>query len=92
MPLHMLLDHTTGFPNLRRFMPDKKLKFYYPPGSRFTCSGEGILLGQVVVETVTSASRRAFPFSLSSHSCPSVDGPHGPSVDGHPETMKIARQ
>ncbi len=53
LTMRMLLDHTTGFPNLRRFMDDKKLKFYYPPGSRFTYSGEGILLGQMVVETVT---------------------------------------
>ncbi len=53
LTMRMLLDHTTGLPNLRRFMPDKKLKFYYPPGSRFTYSGEGILLGQMVVETVT---------------------------------------
>jgi CubicO group peptidase (beta-lactamase class C family) len=53
LTLRMLLDHTTGFPNLRRFMPDKKLKFYYPPGSRFTYSAEGILLGQMVVETLT---------------------------------------
>ncbi len=52
LTMRMLLDHTTGFPNLRRFTDDKKLKFYYPPGSRFTYSGEGIMLGQMVVETV----------------------------------------
>lgn len=53
LTMRMLLDHTMGFPNLRRFMPDKTLEFYYPPGSRFAYSGEGILLGQMVVETVT---------------------------------------
>jgi CubicO group peptidase (beta-lactamase class C family) len=49
----MLLDHTSGFPNWRRFMPDKKLRIYFTPGSRFAYSGEGIALAQMVVETVT---------------------------------------
>jgi CubicO group peptidase (beta-lactamase class C family) len=54
--MRMLLDHTSGFPNWRRFTDDKKLRIYFPPGSRFAYSGEGIALAQVVVETVTGKS------------------------------------
>jgi CubicO group peptidase (beta-lactamase class C family) len=54
--MRMLLDHTTGFPNWRRFTDDKKLKIYFQPGSRFAYSGEGISLAQMVVETVTKKS------------------------------------
>jgi CubicO group peptidase (beta-lactamase class C family) len=42
--MRMLLDHTSGFPNWRRFTDDKKLRIYFPPGSRFAYSGEGIAL------------------------------------------------
>jgi CubicO group peptidase (beta-lactamase class C family) len=52
----MVLDHTTGFPNLRRFTADKKLSIHFEPGSRFAYSGEGILLLQMVVETITKKS------------------------------------
>ena len=51
--LRMLLDHTSGFPNLRAFTDDHKLNINFTPGSRFAYSGEGILLAQLVVETVT---------------------------------------
>jgi CubicO group peptidase (beta-lactamase class C family) len=51
--LRMLLDHTSGFPNLVRFTDDGKLRIYFDPGSRFAYSGEGIALAQFVVETVT---------------------------------------
>jgi CubicO group peptidase (beta-lactamase class C family) len=54
--MRMLLDHTSGFPNWRRFTDDKKLRLYFPPGSRFAYSGEGIALAQMVVETVTKKS------------------------------------
>ncbi len=54
--MRMLLDHTSGFPNLRRYTEDKKLRIYFSPGSRFAYSGEGILLAQMVVETVTKKS------------------------------------
>jgi CubicO group peptidase (beta-lactamase class C family) len=56
LTMRMLLDHTSGFPNWRRFTDDKKLRTYFPPGSRFAYSGEGIALAQMVVETVTSES------------------------------------
>lgn len=52
----MCLDHTTGFPNLRRFTQDKKLRINFEPGSRFAYSGEGILLLQMVIEVVTKKS------------------------------------
>lgn len=52
----MLLDHTSGFPNWRRFTDDKKLRIYFSPGSRFAYSGEGIALAQMVVETVKKKS------------------------------------
>jgi CubicO group peptidase (beta-lactamase class C family) len=54
--MRMLLDHTSGFPNWRRFTEDKKLQIFFPPGSRFAYSGEGIALAQMVVETVTKKS------------------------------------
>ena len=54
--MRMLLDHTSGFPNWRRFTDDKKLRIYFTPGSRFAYSGEGIFLTQTVVETVTMKS------------------------------------
>jgi CubicO group peptidase (beta-lactamase class C family) len=48
----MLLDHTSGFPNWRRFNDDQKLNINFEPGSRYAYSGEGIALLQFVVETV----------------------------------------
>jgi CubicO group peptidase (beta-lactamase class C family) len=49
------LDHTTGFPNWRTFNPvhSNKLEFFFTPGQRYAYSGEGLLLLQLVVETVT---------------------------------------
>ncbi len=54
--MRMLLSHTSGFPNWRRFMEDKKLSINFKPGSRFAYSGEGIALAQMVVETLTQKS------------------------------------
>jgi CubicO group peptidase (beta-lactamase class C family) len=54
--LRMLLDHTSGLPNWRRFTDEKMLRIYFPPGSRFAYSGEGIALAQLIVETVTGKS------------------------------------
>jgi CubicO group peptidase (beta-lactamase class C family) len=50
----MLLDHTSGFPNLRQFTEDNRLSINFEPGSRFAYSGEGINLLQLVVETITN--------------------------------------
>jgi len=42
----MLLSHTSGFPNWRRFNDDGKLHIEAEPGTRYMYSGEGILLLQ----------------------------------------------
>jgi len=49
------LDHTTGFPNWRENNPhnNNKLEIFFKPGSRYSYSGEGINLLQLVVETIT---------------------------------------
>lgn len=39
----MCLTHTTGFPNWRWFESDKKLKFKFDPGARYSYSGEGLI-------------------------------------------------
>jgi CubicO group peptidase (beta-lactamase class C family) len=49
----MCLTHTTGFPNWRWFEPDKKLRFRFDPGTRYSYSGEGLYLLQFVIEQVT---------------------------------------
>jgi D-alanyl-D-alanine-carboxypeptidase/D-alanyl-D-alanine-endopeptidase len=49
----MCLTHTTGFPNWRWFEADKKLKFKFDPGTRFSYSGEGLYLLQFVIEQIT---------------------------------------
>ena len=52
------LSHTTGFPNWRQFNPhgNQKLEIFFTPGSRYAYSGEGLVLLQLVVETVTGRS------------------------------------
>jgi CubicO group peptidase (beta-lactamase class C family) len=50
----MLLDHTSGFPNIRELNDDHKLNINFVPGSRYAYSGEGIKLLQLVVETITN--------------------------------------
>jgi len=47
-----VLSHTTGFPNWRFFTPENRLSFLFPPGERFSYSGEGIALLQMVVEEI----------------------------------------
>jgi CubicO group peptidase (beta-lactamase class C family) len=49
----MLLDHTSGFPNLRWLNDDHKLNINFDPGSRYAYSGEGMMLLQLLVETIT---------------------------------------
>ncbi len=49
----MCLTHTTGFPNWRWFEEDKKLKFKFSPGTRYSYSGEGLYLLQFVIEQIT---------------------------------------
>jgi serine-type D-Ala-D-Ala carboxypeptidase/endopeptidase len=49
----MCLDHTTGFPNWRWFEPDQKLHINTDPGTRYSYSGEGLVLLQFVIEKIT---------------------------------------
>ncbi len=56
LTLRILLDHTSGFPNFRRFENDRKLRIHFEPGTRFGYSGEGVDLAQFVVEKVTGKS------------------------------------
>ncbi len=55
----MVLSHSTGFPNWRFIMPDGKLTIMFPPGTRYSYSGEGINLLQMVVEKVTGKGLEA---------------------------------
>jgi len=48
-----VLSHTTGFPNWRFLREDGRLAILFEPGSRFSYSGEGIALLQMVVERLT---------------------------------------
>src|SRR6266498_1938683 len=48
-----LLSHTSGFPNWRSLEDDRKLKIHFEPGSKYAYAGEGIVLLQMVVETIT---------------------------------------
>lgn len=52
----MLLSHTSGFANFRSLEEDRKLRIHFQPGTRYAYSGEGILLLQFVVETITHKS------------------------------------
>ncbi len=51
--VRMLLSHTAGFSNFRTLNRDLKLHIYFEPGSKYAYSGEGIMLLQFLVETVT---------------------------------------
>jgi D-alanyl-D-alanine-carboxypeptidase/D-alanyl-D-alanine-endopeptidase len=52
----MCLDHTTGFPNWRWDNPDQQLTIAFPPGSRYSYSGEGMVYLQTVLEKITGRS------------------------------------
>lgn len=55
------LSHSTGFPNWRELNPreNKKLQLFFTPGERYAYSGEGLMLLQLVVETITGRSLEA---------------------------------
>ena len=48
-----VLTHTTGWPNFRMQLEGGKLGFVFPPGERFSYSGEGFHFLQMVVENIT---------------------------------------
>jgi len=49
----MALSHSIGFPNYGWLTEDGKLRFLFEPGSKFSYSGQGIQLLQMVVEEIT---------------------------------------
>jgi len=46
----MILTHSTGFANFSFDEPDEKLRIHFEPGSRYSYSGEGIILLQFAIE------------------------------------------
>ena len=46
----ILLTHASGFSNFGFLEPDGKLRFHFDPGSRYSYSGDGIILLQFVLE------------------------------------------
>jgi CubicO group peptidase (beta-lactamase class C family) len=46
----ILLTHSAGFHNFGFMEPDGKLKIHFEPGSRYSYSGEGLILLQFVLE------------------------------------------
>ena len=46
----MCLTHSTGFSNFWFIEPDEKLHIHFDPGTRFSYSGEGMILLQFVIE------------------------------------------
>ncbi len=46
----ILLSHRSGFANFFFLEPDGRLKFHFDPGSRYSYSGDGIILLQFVIE------------------------------------------
>jgi CubicO group peptidase (beta-lactamase class C family) len=46
----MCLTHSTGFSNFWFIEPDQKLHIHFDPGTRFSYSGEGMILLQFVIE------------------------------------------
>jgi CubicO group peptidase (beta-lactamase class C family) len=45
-----VLTHSTGFANFWWTEPDQKLRIHFEPGSRYSYSGEGMILLQFVIE------------------------------------------
>ena len=46
----ILLTHSAGFANFGFLEPDGKLRFHFEPGSRYSYSGDGLILLQFVLE------------------------------------------
>jgi len=88
----MLLSHTSGFPNWRRFTDDGKLSINFEPGSRFAYSGEGIALLQLAVEAATKMPLRHLmrdrvfqPFGMTRTSMVWEDGFESDYANGYDE-------
>jgi D-alanyl-D-alanine-carboxypeptidase/D-alanyl-D-alanine-endopeptidase len=72
----MSMSHTTGLPGWRWFEPDQKLRIHFEPGERFSYSGEGMTLLQVVIEKVTGKPLEQL---MQEH----VFGPYGMSTSSY---------
>ena len=46
----MVLTHSTGFANFWFIEPDQKLRIHFDPGTRYSYSGEGMILLQFVID------------------------------------------
>ena len=46
----ILLSHRAGFANFFFLEPDRRLQFHFDPGSRYSYSGDGLILLQFVIE------------------------------------------
>lgn len=96
-----VLTHTTGWPNLRGMMEGGKLGFLYPPGERFSYSGEAFSFLQFIIEQITGttidvlARERIFiPLGMSRTSYVWDEAFEANCADGHTETqrrLKITR-
>lgn len=53
----MVLTHSTGFLNFYWLEPDRKLRIHFAPGSRFSYSGEGMILLQFAIENGRKSQR-----------------------------------
>ncbi|MFS4445280.1 serine hydrolase domain-containing protein [Maribacter sp. 2307UL18-2] len=66
----MCLSHTTGFPNWRwinrigEFHEEGKIQIYSDPGTRYSYSGEGIRLLQIVIQKITGKDLEALARTL----------------------------
>ncbi len=90
-----VLTHTTGWPNFRLELEGGKLTFMFPPGERFSYSGEGFHFLQFVVEDITGkpldqlARERVFvPLNMSHTSYVWEAAFETNHADGHTERQK----
>ena len=72
----MSMSHTTGLPNWRWFEPDQKLRIHFEPGERFSYSGEGMTLLQIVIQKITGKSLEQL---MQEH----VFGPYGMTMSSY---------
>lgn len=56
LTVRILLSHQSGFPNWRRYNEDKKLSFWFDPGTKYHYSGEGMEYLKKALENKTGNS------------------------------------